>query len=266
MYTLSGHKNTVSSIKCFLNNKDNNQYLISADRNHVVIIWEVNNNFNRKYKIETKYDNDIYSCLLVFPFNKTENFIITSTYDIDSFTKIFSFETGKFIRYLEKIKNNQTCYLIEWINNKNDKYYIIQLSLGQILINNLFEDEQYCNLKIKPEKDLYSGFIYNNYLYFSSFDGYIRILNLFEKTIFKVIQFPNCSFCHIIQWNYKYIIMADFYKKTIKIMDLDNNKYISNYSGQHNNVVKCVKKIYHPLYGESLLSSGWDKTIKLWII
>ena len=28
----------------------------------------------------------------------------------------------------------------------------------------------------------------------------------------------------------------------------------------------CIKKINHPIYGESLLSAGEDKIIKLWTI
>ena len=30
--------------------------------------------------------------------------------------------------------------------------------------------------------------------------------------------------------------------------------------------VVCIKKIYHPIYGESLLSGARDNTIKLWTI
>ena len=41
---------------------------------------------------------------------------------------------------------------------------------------------------------------------------------------------------------------------------------ICDINGQHTNKLKCIKKIYHPLYGESLLSAADDNTIKLWII
>lgn len=269
MYTLKGHKNIISSLKCYIDIKDNNQYLISADLNHLVIIWEINNNYNIKHKIKTNYDGDIYSCLLVFSFNNFDNYILTSTYNsnnIDSFTKIYSFETGKFIRYLDKINNNKTCYLLLWINSKNNEYYIIQLSFGKIFINYFFTDKIYTIFNISPEKDLNSGFISNDYLYTSSFDGYIRIFNLLKQIVFKVIQIPNCSLTHIIQWNYKYIIVSDIFHKAFKIIDLEQNKVVSNIGGQHTEVLKSIKKIYHPIYGESLLSASWDKSIKLWII
>ena len=41
---------------------------------------------------------------------------------------------------------------------------------------------------------------------------------------------------------------------------------ICDINGQHTDNVICIKKIYHPIYGESLLSVAKDNTIKLWII
>ena len=41
---------------------------------------------------------------------------------------------------------------------------------------------------------------------------------------------------------------------------------IYDINGQHTDKLQCIKKIYHPLYGESLLSAARDNTIKLWII
>ena len=70
---------------------------------------------------------------------------------------------------------------------------------------------------------------------------------------------------HIIQWNYKYIIVADAKNKCFKTINLEN-KIIKDIQKQHTSYVRCIKKIYHPKYGESLLSAGEDNTIKLWII
>ena len=44
------------------------------------------------------------------------------------------------------------------------------------------------------------------------------------------------------------------------------NGIIKDIKKQHTFGVKCIKKIYHPKYGESLLSAANDKTIKLWSI
>ena len=69
----------------------------------------------------------------------------------------------------------------------------------------------------------------------------------------------------MIEWNKKNIIVADYNNKTFKIIDIDNN-LINNINPEHKAELKCIKKINHPIYGESLLSAGNDKTIKLWVI
>ena len=138
------------------------------------------------------------------------------------------------------------------------------------MINNLLEDELYSELIQEPETDHFSGFIYNrnnnDYLCSSSSNGYINIWDLYNKNIFKTINTNECKLAHIIEWNNKYIIVADVNNKSFKIIDLDENKIISDIGGQHSNNVKCIKKIYHPIYGESLLSCGNDKCIKFWSI
>ena len=77
--SLSGHKNHIWTIRYFINNKNKNEYLISADDNKIVIIWDISNNYNIKYTINTKYGHQILSCLLIFPHNSDDNYIITLT-------------------------------------------------------------------------------------------------------------------------------------------------------------------------------------------
>ena len=106
----------------------------------------------------------------------------------------------------------------------------------------------------------------NDYLCSSSYNGYINIWDLYNKKIYKVINTNKCKLAHIIEWNNKYIIVADNNNNSFKIIDLEENKIICDINGQHADEVVCIKKLYHPLYGESLLSAANDNTIKLWII
>ena len=69
---------------------------------------------------------------------------------------------------------------------------------------------------------------------------------------------------HIIQWNDKYAIIADVDSCSFKVFDYEEKKCVYNIGGQHSRYVIGVKKINHPIYGESLLSAGNDSTIKLW--
>ena len=232
-------------------------------------------NYNIKYQIDTKYGMEIYSCLLIFPHNIDDNYIITSTFnksdDIDkSSTKIYSLNNGKFIKYINNTNNNSIWYLLSWYNKKNNKYYIIQFSFKKIIINNLIEGELYSELKEENEDNHFSGFIFNkdnnDYLCCSSYNGYINIWDLYNKKIFKIININQCELAHIIEWNNKYIIVADISNKSFKIIDIEENKIICDIKGQHKKELICIKKIYHPLYGEALLSAGGDYKIKLWII
>ena len=273
--SLQGHKNKIRTIRYFINNKNKNEYLISADDNKIVIIWDITNNYNIKYNIDTQYGHDIYSCLLIFPNNMNDDYIITSSFSYesenneDSATKIYSFNDCKFIKYINNTNNNAIYYLLSWYNKKNNKYYIIQFSYKKILINNLLEDELYSELSNEPEENHVSGFIYykdnNDYLCSSSYNGYINIWDLYNKKIFKIINTNGCKLAHIIEWNNKYIIVADFNNKLFKIIDIDDNS-IHDIIIEHKNNLKCIKKINHPIYGESLLSAGQDKIIKLWTI
>ena len=277
IFSLQGHKNNIRTIRYFINkkNKNNNEYLISGDDNKITIVWDVTNDYKILYKIDTKYQHNINSCLLMFPHNSKDNYIITSTYNesenVDkSATKIYSLNNGEYIKYIKDTNNKAIYYLLSWYNKNNSKYYIIQLSFKKILINSLLEDELYSELIHEPEDNHFSGFIYNreetDYLCTSSSNGFINIWNLYNKKLSKYINTNNCKLAHIIQWNYKYIIVADVNNKSFKIIDLEDNQIISDVNGQHTDEIVCVKKFYHPIYGESLLTTGRDKTIKLWTL
>jgi len=272
--SLNGHIKHINTVRYFINDKNYNEYLISTDDNYIVIIWDITNNYNIKYQINYKYGWYIFSCLLVFPHNNNDNYIITSTSSTsndndESATKIYSLNNGNYIKYIKNTNNIDIYYLLSWYNKKNNKYYIIQLSDGKIIINNLLEDELYSELINQPENCNYSGFIYNidnnDYLCSSSSNGYINIWDLYNKNIFKAINTNNCNLYHIIQWNNKYIIVADGENKCFKIINLEN-EIIKDIEKQHTNYVICIKKIYHPKYGESLLSAADDNIIKLWSI
>ena len=273
IYSLSGHKNFVRTIRYFINNKNKNEYLISADDNRIVIVWDITLNYKIKYKINTKYGHNIYSCLLIFPHDTgDDNYIITSTYnntgkDEGSATKLYSLKNGKQIKCINNTNNISIYYLLSWYNNRNNNYYIIQFSYKKIMINNLLEDELYSDLIHEPEVEHFSGFIYNkeftDYLCSSSKNGYINIWDLHHRNLFSVINTNGCKLAHIIEWNKKYIIVADYDNRSFKIIDIDNNS-IYNMGTEHKKNLCCVKKINHPKYGESLLTAGLDQTIKIW--
>ena len=44
--SLSGYKDSVAVVRYFFKNKDINEYLISADNDNLVIIWDITDNYN----------------------------------------------------------------------------------------------------------------------------------------------------------------------------------------------------------------------------
>ena len=287
---LKGHSFFITSIRYFFNQTDKKEYLISADRNKWVIIWDINNNFDKKVVINTRIkDTHIYSCLILFNItntaflstsnnstfeneDNTNSYIIISSnnlsYDNESseYTSIYLLDNDSFIK---STYNNNTNYLLSWLNKMNNKEYIIELCKEKVLIYNIFDEDTY--YEFENGINYMSGFICNkydeiDYLFTNTIEKYIFIYNLNEKILVNTINIGGWSLYNIIQWDNKYIIVIDSYKKLMKIIDIDQGKAISCLSNVHSVGITSIKKINHPLYGESLLTSGKDNKIKLWIL
>ena len=282
-YSIKGHIKKVTNIRYFLNQYNNIEYLISSDEAGLVNVWDISNNFYLKNSIETKYNDIIYSCLLVFVSNSensnsdNEGYIITSTYGISdenekSGTKIYSMENnGEFVNYINNTNNNSVYYLLSWYDKQHNKYYIIEFCYMKIFINDLLENELYAELTQEQKLSHYSGFVYEinkdkNYLYSSSKNGFINVWDLYSKKLINNINVNGSILCHMIQWDEQYAIVADYSSKSFKIIDIQSLSIVKDIGGGHNKEVKTIKKIKHPLYGDSLLSAGNDYTIKLWCI
>ena len=283
--SLHGHKNSIRTIRYFFNKEQKQkeedkelvqEYLISADDNKIVIVWDILNNFDKKQIIDTNYEDDIYSCAIFFNQNTERNYIVTSTYStssdiINSATKLYSLATGEYSYYIKESNFDNIYYLLIWYNKKNKQNYLIQFSYKKILINNLEKgkDELYAKLVHEPENEHYSGYIYSKgdseYLCTTCYNGFINVWDLYIKKIVNIID-TKIIMCHIIPWNEKFAIAADFENKSYIIIDLDEKKVYNGSKSEHNLEVKCVKKIMHSKFGESLLTAGRDNVIKLWVI
>jgi len=254
------------SVKYFFNKKNNNEYLVSIDEWYNAYVWDISNIYQLKYKFD---DYSCSNCLLIFLENNND-YIITSFRSFSSsesaYTKLYSFNDCSFIQYIGKTNEEQIEYLLYWYNKKDNKNYIIQLALGKIIINNFLENKLYAELSNKCCYINYSGFIYNkdniDYLCTSP-QNYIEIWDLFNKNLFKIFENLKSNITCIIRWNYKYILICDRYKDSLKIFDLKNEKIISKLGEEP---INCVKKFYHPFYGESILTADNNKKIKLWTI
>ena len=271
--SLKGNKSIINTIRYFINNETINEYLIYSNCDRIIIIWDITNNYNVKHKIDMKLSIDfiINSCLLAFTHNKNDYIISTAVNSEEEFdessTKIYLFNNGQFIREIINSNNSIVYDLLFWYNKNNDNYYIVKNCNSKILINNLFEEKVYNEFNHQPESYFYKGFIYNkNNNYFlccCSTNGYINIWNLYNKIAVKIINFNNYYFTDIIQWNDKYIIVINSSNNSCEIIDIEKEKMITNIKSEDG--FYWIKKIYHPNYGESLITTGINK-IKIWFI
>ena len=276
--SLKGHNNHITMVKYYFNSNDNikKEYIISADINGVVIIWEINdiNNY-KKYDIKLKTNDFIYSCLMYF--ESINTYIITSTCGKDD-TKLFILNNQnniKFVKNIKNSKNNNVYYLLIWPNKISKEMHLIQFCKKKIVISNINSNEIYWNLIDEKNKDgpYMNGFIYSNkkneneyyeYLYSVSMNGYINVWELHQKLLINSIFINNNFLNQIIQWNENYIIMTNGNKNNILIMDLNCRRIISNIFSKHEKGIINIKKVVHPIYGESLLSCGLEGSIFLW--
>ena len=272
---LIGHKNIVSSIRYFLNKNNLNEYLISSDYDKIVIIWDITNNYNILVKIDTKYDENIYSCLMLFNIYKND-LIITSTTDtsnnIINCTKVHLFKKRIYKSFdIIPSKYNHTMFLLYWFNRKTKHNYLIECCVGKICIYSLLTYTEYYQLQSDNQYEVYTcGFVFkkNNedFLITTSDNDYIRIWNLHNKNMILDIKSLYCSFSYLIRWNDKYFIIADQENTSIKIVDIEQLKVINNikiydkYQGRY----LIIKKIKHPFFGESLICFDKNNDIKIW--
>ena len=212
---------TVTMVRYFCNYKLKKEYLISADTNKKVVIWDVSNNFALLRVINTEYqDANIYSCYL-FLDDFENNFLFTScglnTYKKNdtNYTKMYSFKDGKFIKNIIDSNENNTYFLLIW-NNEIDKFnYLIELCEKQIVITNFSQNSIYAKLYQSDLKVLkyYSGFLYSienkkNFLCCSTSNGLVITWDLINKSCINNIQISQVELYNIIQWNQKYAIIA----------------------------------------------------------
>ena len=278
--TYENNRSTITMVRYFLNNyKEKKEYLVTADINKNVIIWDISNDYKILYMINTGYiDVNIYSCYLFFDIFEN-NYIFISCglnryiKNETSYTKMYSLKDGKLIKNIIDSNENNTYYLLIWNNQSNKINYLIELCEKQIVITNFVKNELYAKLYNSELKILkyYSGFIYSkenkkNYLCCSTSNGYIVSWDLINKSLINYIKISKFELYCIIQWNQKYVLISGGKTKLIKIFDLEKFEEMDNINTNHHSTVNCIKKINHPKFGEALLSSGNDHKIKLYIL
>ena len=249
---LYGHNRRIVFVKYFLDPYTDNEYLLSADKQQVVLVWKIldKNNYKRFCYINTFYGQlmayqSIYSCIIFF--TEKKNYIYTTSVT-KNYGRLYELEDGSFLRNVTLTLYNYTLQLIKY------KEYIIDICKDYIMIYNPFNEELYD----KIERSFTYGenrsgcIVYNknntDYLCVTNENGYIIIYDLNIKRIIKIIK-ADTEFYDIISWNLKYLIVTAYSKNSLWIVDFDGNIKIDSFKGV--NHVICVKKFL--LNGEEII-------------
>ena len=269
---LEGHKDRIVNLRYFQNPFTKNDYLISADRKFIVIVWDLTD-YNIKVNIEIKYEVFIYSCLLFF--DQNQMWAVTSSLGVNNYTKVIDCEDKTNIIDIEDSKDQNVYFLAYWRNNEandeNSIHNIIQCSKKKLFISQFPGNTTYFTLET-TDKYLYllGGIVFQNkgkdVFVFSSSFGLIQVLELVTKTIVKSIEFDKVQLYSFVKWNDRYLLINDCFQKRIIVMDIkDDFKIYSKVLCPQMHFDRFIKKVYHPLYGESILSIGTDWKIKLFV-
>ena len=254
--SLKGHNANTIVIRYY--SKDNKEeYLLSSDKNKLVIIWDIQNFYNKKYTIQAQYSSDIYDALLLFNvFNK--DYILLSNYSSNEYSKLYEFkENTPFVKNIHGTNDHRTYFMIPWFYN--NKYYLIECSDNKIYINNIFEDENFANLSMDPEGRHNCGYLYNdNFLCVSDYcQNFIRIWDLAKKVIYKQINYNGtsngCSY-EIIPWNVNYSIFGC--DSSFVIININDGKMVKKIDNSNLGEIRGIKKIKMGQLGECLVCSG----------
>ena len=84
--SLKGHTTGTNVIRYYINN-NREEYIISCDKKNLVIVWDIQNNYNKKYNIKVNDFGNIWDALLLFNIFK-KNYILISSWNKDEFSKL----------------------------------------------------------------------------------------------------------------------------------------------------------------------------------
>ena len=207
----------------------------------------------------------------------TKLMIIFFGFNYRYYTNVYSVKNKLKAGIIDKTNEYNTYFLLLWFNKKYINNYLIELS-ENIFIYNIKKNNlnyivhvgDYYNSKIN------SGFIYNknniDYLIFACNSGIIYKLNLDTKELNRIFSVKSYNkakiyFSYLLQWSNKYMIVCEYYNKGFKIIEIEDNdtfRIVTSIKGKYSGFIIYAKKYIHPIYRESLFTSGSDNTIILW--
>jgi WD40 repeat protein len=264
--TLKGLTAALYIIRHYPQYSTNIDYLLATSTSKCVKVWNLKT-YTECLTIKNCHSGSyMYSALLLFDDINKKNYVVTSS--PNDYIKLWDFEKGLFVSDVGT-KNDYTYFINYW--KHDSKNYIINANADCVKIYGIEKtNDLYGEYSGKQRTWHMSAFADKindiDVLFESDGNGYVRMWNLENNTLIKNIHCPSCSLRGLCLWNDQYILAASS-DKSFKVIDFTKEKCVSSISGgQHYNSLCTLKKVKHPLYGESLLTGSIDGSIKLWIV
>ena len=254
-------------------------------------VWDVNNfdclfNIEEPDEIDNK-PNDTFLYSSCFLCENSNIYIVFGKQNIvydenERPIKVFNL-SGKLIKDMNE-SGEGTNYIDNYYDEKSSKHFIISkykmndddyIKSFDFKENKLFHKYRENNNNYDDNSDFensdYTDDIIINdkgkivELFDFSYDNYIRIWNFHSGELLRKININiHSNIYSFFLWNKKYLIMG-CNDCTIKILDIEKETIIKELL-VHLDVVKTIRKLIHPKYGECLLTQGkTEENIKLWI-
>lgn len=266
------HNSYICNFRHYLDDINKRDLIMSLSyQDNNLKIWNAYN-WECIFNLEVNNSGWFYSaCILK---DKEENYIITSNrskWGIPEQIKVFNFSGNK-IKEINN-SNEQTFFIDTYYDKLLREKFIITANVGYIKsydfrnnkVYKIYEDKNYSlykNEHISILIDCYDEKLIK--LIESSNDGYIGIWDFHSAYLLSKMQISGQglnSLC-LIKENYLFVACED---KTLKLIEINGGKILTSLKG-HNKEVVTIKKIFHPNYGECLISQGYgDSPIIFWI-
>ena len=269
----NAHQSYITNFRHFYNKSNKRDLILSIScENNNIKIWNINNWIcltnieyinDRGYLFSACFLKDNNNKIYIITSNAIENSEPLKIYDLkgDKIKEIFN--------------SNDITYFVDIYYEYDDELglnnvYIITANLGYIKTYDFCKNELYHKYCDNDKRGHCSVLVYiDNFeivkLIESGHDGNLRIWNFHTGFLLNKITINNSALYGIALWNKEYLFIGTR-DKSIKILELKSQKIIKDLKG-HNNRVLTVKKILHPIYGECIISQGFEsEEIKLWKI
>jgi WD40 repeat protein len=255
---LNGHTNDIVIIRHF--NIAKRDYLVSTSFDYTCKIWDIKLGTCITNIISGEY---IYPAMIVI--DKLIPYIITV--EQKGPMRVWNFK-GSHIKDIRSCQGDNSTYINIWYDTENDKIYIIN---GNRTCIRLFDYHTAMLVKSFDEDSavlhLSASVHYINtkpYLYSTNANGQFKIWDLSNDKLFKYFSCESTDMgmlVGLLVWNDRYTIAAG--RGCFVICDLQKGSILQVKDGSA--YLCCVDKIDHPLYGESLITCGFNGEIKIWI-